>query len=286
MIVESDEEDEYNPLEQRNPQLDAQDKFELKIAGSISQGSPLLAVFGDAGKYWAKGANLGEQHGAVFVNDIQVGLIFKPTWTKSTIVVSETFTRLPIHSMNAYGSYLVSEMKPSRQVRTLDETKAITRKCSVSILDVYPSPTYISPTPILQHEAPIRYLCSAKVDPKIAQVAESFAPPNLLHSTTSSALLAHIVTQTSQITGTLILLPSARVTAPPPKTLQHSDLSNLDVDGISWSSQTMNGVNKLLLQALGENSSSGWTAPSDDRSVKDSGARKSRTTIGEGGMYI
>ncbi|KAK1220111.1 hypothetical protein PQX77_017150 [Marasmius sp. AFHP31] len=267
--VESDEEDEYNPLEQRNPQLNAQDKFELKIAGSISQGSPLLAVFGDAGRYWAKGANLGEQHGAVFVNDIQVGLIFKPTWTKATIVVSETFTRLPIHGMNAYASYL-----------------AITRKCSVSILDVYPSPTYISPTPILQHEAPIRYLCSAKVDPKIAQAAESFAPPNLLHSTTSSALLAHIVTQTSQITGTLILLPFARVPAPPPKTLQRSDFSNLDVDDFSWSSQAMNGVNKLLLQALDENSSSGWTAPSDDRSTKESGARESRTTIGEGGMYI
>ena len=70
--VESDEEDEYNPLEPRNPKPDEQDSYQIKMTGSISQGSSLLAAFGDAGKYWAKGANLGEQRGAVFVNDIQV----------------------------------------------------------------------------------------------------------------------------------------------------------------------------------------------------------------------
>lgn len=69
--VESDEEDEYNPLAE-HPKLDKQDKFRIKISGRVAQGTTLLAAFGDAGKYWAKGADLGEQIGAVFVNDIQV----------------------------------------------------------------------------------------------------------------------------------------------------------------------------------------------------------------------
>ena len=98
--------------------------------------------------------------------------------------------------------------------------------------------------------------------------------------------MAHIVTQASQIAGTLILLPFPRVTAPPPKTLQHSDFSNLDADDVSWSSQDMNEVHRLLLLALGDHSSADWQFPGDNRPVKDSVARESRTMIGEGGMYI
>ncbi|KAL0575712.1 hypothetical protein V5O48_006272 [Marasmius crinis-equi] len=269
--VESDEEDEYNPLEQKGAKDNGQNKFEFKIAGSIPTGAPLLAAFGDAGKYWTKGANLGEQSGAIFVNNIQVGLVFNPSWTKSTVVVSETFNRLPVNGMNDYSSYLVSELKPS----------------IVSILDVYPSPTYISPTPIPQHEAPIRYLCSSKVivNPHLTQLAQSFAPPNLLHSTTSAALMAHLVT-TSQTAGILILLPFPRVTMPPPKTLQHSDFSHLAEDEFQWSSWTMNDAQKLLLLALGEDSPPDWTKPRNSGTASDATAHESRTIIGEGGMYI
>ncbi|KAF9261081.1 hypothetical protein L218DRAFT_870914, partial [Marasmius fiardii PR-910] len=265
--VESDEEDEYNPLEQRDPGLD---KYEVRISGQVAQGTPLLSTFGDAGKYWAKGADLGEQIGTVFVNDIQVGLAFKPSWTKATVLVSETFTRLPITGMHEYSSSLLSSLKPS----------------SVSILDAYPSPTYISARPIPQHEAPIRYLCSSQVNPKIPRKAEPFAPPNLIHSTTSSALLSQMFTQTSNVTGTLILLPFPRVPAPAPKTLRHSDLSHVTEDVYQWSAETMNMAHRLLLHGLGEDSSSKWQKSDRDLAAGGSTTHDARNTVGEGGMYI
>lgn len=68
--VESDEEDEYNPLESAS----AEDKteLELKIVGEIPQGKPLIVASGLAGRCWARGADLGEQVGGVYVNQICV----------------------------------------------------------------------------------------------------------------------------------------------------------------------------------------------------------------------
>ncbi|KAG7095121.1 hypothetical protein E1B28_005904 [Marasmius oreades] len=267
--VESDEEDEYNPLEQHDAKDHKEHEFQVKIIGSVPQGTSLLAAFGDAGRYWAKGANLGEQIGAVFVNDIQVGLAFKPSWTKATVIVSESFTRLPINGMHEYSSSLISTLGPS----------------SISILDVYPSPTYISSSLIPQHEAPIRYISSSQ-DLEMPREAQPFAPPNLVHSTTSSALLAQIVTQTSINTGTLILLPFPRVPAPPPKTLQHSNFSHLMQDGYQWSAEAMNTAHRLLLRGLGHNTSPQWQGSKRDLGISGAATHDARSTIGEGGMYI
>jgi hypothetical protein len=73
--VESDEEeDEYNPLSsgiQAKPKVgDA----EVKILGDTKsfEGKTLVIASGYAGKVWARGANLGEQSGAVMVNGVQV----------------------------------------------------------------------------------------------------------------------------------------------------------------------------------------------------------------------
>lgn len=40
--------------------------------GDLVPGKVLFIASGDAGKVWAKGAQLGEQKGAVLVNNIQV----------------------------------------------------------------------------------------------------------------------------------------------------------------------------------------------------------------------
>jgi hypothetical protein len=47
-------------------------KVDVKLTGSVQQGKPLVHASGHAGKFWAKGANLGEQVGAIMVNEIQV----------------------------------------------------------------------------------------------------------------------------------------------------------------------------------------------------------------------
>lgn len=70
--IESDDEDEYNPLSTRQP-ADAVPIVHITIEGQFSTGHPLVIASGPAGKFWADGANLGEQHGAIFVNKVQVG---------------------------------------------------------------------------------------------------------------------------------------------------------------------------------------------------------------------
>lgn len=44
----------------------------MKVVGDLSSNRPLIVVSGNAGQYWAKGSSLGEQTGAVYVNDTQV----------------------------------------------------------------------------------------------------------------------------------------------------------------------------------------------------------------------
>lgn len=172
--------------------------------------------------------------------------------------------------MHDYSSSLLNELKPA----------------SVSVLDIYPSPTYISSRPIPQHEAPIRYLCSVQVNSEISRKAQPFAPPNLIHSTTSSALLAQIATQTTNVIGTLILLPFPRVPAPAPGTLQHSDLSRLNIDEYQWSVETMNTAHRLLLRGLSEDTSFKWQKTGRDLVAGRSAPHNARNTIGEGGIYI
>ena len=69
--VESDEEDEYNPLETPSKSEPVVD-WEIKLIGDIPKGRPLVVASGDAGKYWARGADLGEQTAGVYVNTVAV----------------------------------------------------------------------------------------------------------------------------------------------------------------------------------------------------------------------
>ncbi|ESK88693.1 hypothetical protein Moror_3032 [Moniliophthora roreri MCA 2997] len=272
--VESDEEDEYNPLQSSTSNGKEHEEFKIKIVGQTQNGRPLIATFGDAGKYWAKGADLGEQTGAVMVNNIQVGLIFSPSWVDATIVVSETFTRLPIAAMAGYASALVDELALPI--------------FPIAILDVYAAPTYISSLPISMHDAPIRYLTKSKqANPGLQKNTELFEPPNLIHSTTSAALLSHIVTQDPRSLASLILLPFPRVPAPPPKTLQPSDFSHLTEDEYQWSFEMMNHTHNLLASLTGKfkNPSPVWQKPKHSKPTIGHQS-SARSTVGEGGMYI
>ncbi|TEB21770.1 hypothetical protein FA13DRAFT_1741598, partial [Coprinellus micaceus] len=77
--IESDEEeDEPNPL---RTSIAAPAKVpEIKIIGldESAHGRPLIIASGRAGAFWARGADLGEQQGGVYVDKIQVGLLFIP----------------------------------------------------------------------------------------------------------------------------------------------------------------------------------------------------------------
>lgn len=75
--VESDEEeDEINPL---RPKPSQDTSVDVKITGDIPSGKALAIASTDAAVFWAKGASLGEQIGAVFVNNVQVqSAIFHP----------------------------------------------------------------------------------------------------------------------------------------------------------------------------------------------------------------
>jgi len=105
----------------------------------------------DAGRLWARGANLGEQIGAVTVNGVQVryvflislsfpidisditdpnmeqmGLAFRPSWTTSTIIVSEALSKLPLCAMHRYAETIIESFTPRRYVEFLGlETRRI-----------------------------------------------------------------------------------------------------------------------------------------------------------------
>jgi hypothetical protein len=69
--IESDDEDEYNPLSTREP-ADAVPAVHTIFEGQFTTGNPLVIVSGPAGRFWVDGADLGEQQGAIFINNVQV----------------------------------------------------------------------------------------------------------------------------------------------------------------------------------------------------------------------
>ncbi|KAJ3890304.1 hypothetical protein GG344DRAFT_88927 [Lentinula edodes] len=254
--IESDEEDEYNPLQKLSSETSS--PLEMKVVGDLSSNRPLIVVSGNAGKYWAKGSSLGEQTGAVYVNDTQVGLVFTPSWSKSTIIVSETFARLPVANMHSYAEKLVEHLKPS----------------SIVLLDTYPTPIYVTSQPIALQDAPIRYLSTHQVDHTISSLAERFSPPNFVHSTTSAALMSYVAstpqtTSRPDLKATLLLLPFPRIPTPAPKILGRSDFSHLTEDEYQWSEVMMNIIQKLLFVAVGEKPDA-WHTPLNSSSSKSS----------------
>ncbi|KAF5381793.1 hypothetical protein D9615_005508 [Tricholomella constricta] len=263
--VESDEEeDEYNPLRSSSSELNQ--VTEVKILGELPRGRNLIVATGDAAKYWARGADLGEQSGAIAVNNIQVGLVFNPTWTKATIIISEALTRLPAWSMHQYASTILGSLTPPK----------------VALFDAYPVPSYMTEEPVPLQDAPLRYLATSAVDPTIKSKAEPFAPPNLIQST-SASLLSILSTIYRLTPGTLVLIPSPHIPHPPPKVLEPSNFLQLSEDRFEWPDNVMNVAQDLLFTALGEELPPRWVQGKQHGVTN--GSRK-RSEVGDGGMYI
>ncbi|KAJ3569154.1 hypothetical protein NP233_g5245 [Leucocoprinus birnbaumii] len=264
--IESDsEEDEFNPLTSGAQSLAKELNINF-IGDAVGPKDTLIVATGDPGAFWAKGASLGEQAGAVTVNGVQMGLVFMPKWTAGNVVVSEALSRLPVWAMHAYAKAIDDTLKPK----------------TVALLDEYSVPGYISNRPIPLPDAPIRYLSTGRFDP--GNYVKPFAPPNLINTTSASFL--SILSLHASHTGTLLLLPSPNILKPAPRAVEQNNFAHLTQDVTEWPARIMLLAHKLLLHLVGEGQSTEWDSKnvSSGPSAKTSVTRRSE--IGEGGMYI
>ncbi|EGN97147.1 hypothetical protein SERLA73DRAFT_183778 [Serpula lacrymans var. lacrymans S7.3] len=283
-LESDDEEDEYNPAPRPSLSSPTQPSPTIKIVGKIPSNTSLYIGSGPAGLAWARGAGLGEQLGAVYVNEKQVGLLFVPSWTSTVVLMSEIMVRLPLWAMHTYAEAVLNHLNPT----------------SVVLLDSYSTRTYIStdPDPNPSADPPIRYL-SANCTPNLGPAVHLFALPNLLQSTSASFLsILHFgafspsTSPSSQpvkpapIPSTLLLLPNPQIPPPAPTQLAPSSASTLESPSL-WSVDTMRAVHALLLGVLGQK-----VTPWEERDEETTGgagkdvAKKKRGEVGEGGMYI
>jgi len=267
--VESDEEeDEYNPLS--SPSKVPPPSLEVNVLGQFQPNRALVVATGDAAKVWAKGAQLGEQNGAVMANGIQVGLVFNPSWTQATVLVSEVTIRLPSWAMHSYAQVVIDHLKPS----------------SVALLDTYATPAYISAHALPHHEAPLRLL---RTKGKLSSILglQPFSPPNLIQSTSASflsILSLPSLNQKSPTPGALILLPSAHIPPPPPNSITPMNTSTLEDE---WSAENVQAAQYALFAAVGEKCTIVWEGRKGRNDENDIGSgKRKKGDLGEGGMYI
>ncbi|TFY73567.1 hypothetical protein EWM64_g10445 [Hericium alpestre] len=258
-IESDDEEDEFNPLPSRAASS-ALKNLNVQIKGpseSSQLGGSLLVASGDAGKIWARGADLGEQQGAVYVNEHQVGLVFKPSWLNTTVLVSEVATGLPVWAMHSYAQTVIDFFKPS----------------NIVLLDTYPYPTYITDSQVPFHEAPVRYLrTSGKTSPS------SFMSLIYVSMNTSAPL------SSPPVQATLLLLPSPRIASLRPSELTKPNMSSMYDEDASWASDLMQELHHTALSLIGEKPTSEWKLSK----VKSQGHLSNNRSgdVGEGSMYI
>ncbi|KAG5653778.1 hypothetical protein H0H81_010619 [Sphagnurus paluster] len=247
--IESDEEeDEYNPL-RPSSSVNENQVADARVIGNIPEGRSLVLATGDVAKYWARGALLGEQSGAVMVNNIQ------PSVDTS-------------HDHYFRGAYASPRLGDARiRVDHSGFRKSVE-------------------APISHDNAPLRYLstASSKLDKAVFEsAAEPYAPPNLIQST-SAALLSILSTSHPSVQGTLILVPSPHIPHPSPKVLAPSNFLQLAEDRFEWAEQTLNAAHELLFAVIGENKLPKWEHGDNRKGVTRAGRKKS--DVGDGGMYI
>ncbi|KAJ7100636.1 hypothetical protein B0H15DRAFT_816764 [Mycena belliarum] len=263
--VESDEEeDEYNPL---GPEPSAPKPVDVQIVGDLgpvpAQG--LLVASGDLAKFWSRGANLGEQIAGVFVDEIQVGLLFRPSWTKSVVLVSEVTTRLPLWAMHPYARAVLDALQPS----------------SVALLGTYDVPAYIAEERIAYSDAPLRYLCTDAPTSSLTSSAQPFAPPNLV-TATAAAFVALRAQRAAP--ATLVLVPAPHIAPPAPRALEPSSFAHFADAPAPWPPALVSTAHALVFAALGEpGKDAAWTTPAPEKSSLPGQERKRPV---EFGMYI
>ncbi|KAF7324833.1 Membrane-bound transcription factor site-2 protease-like [Mycena kentingensis (nom. inval.)] len=258
-IESDDEEDEYNPLNEPTQPIPSVD---VQLVG-LQPTTTLLVATGDAAKVWARGANLGEQVGAAYVNKIQVGLVFNPSWTKCSILVSEATTRLPLWAMRPYARAILELVNPQTLV----------------LLDEYAVHSYISDTRIRVADAPLRFLTTAAPPGFLTHTAEPFSPPNLIQS----ASAAFVAQQAEQFkSAALLLVPAPSIPAPAPRTLASTSLARLE-NTAPFDPEHLRVAHNLLAKLVGDASSAPWTTPPPE---KPSATRARPETDAELSMYI
>ncbi|KAJ7198814.1 hypothetical protein GGX14DRAFT_665241 [Mycena pura] len=258
--IESDEEeDEYNPLAQPSPSK----PVDVQLVGNVTAmpTAGLLIATGNIAKYWARGANLGEQVAAVMVDKIQVGLLFRPSWTQAVVLVSEATTRLPLWAMRPYARAVVDALQPE----------------NVALLDEYAVSEYIADARIAYLDAPLRYL-TTDADAPLTSAAHLFAPPNLVR-TTSAAFVA--LRAERACPAVLLLVPTPHVAPPAPRALAPSSFAHLED---AWMPALVRTAHAALFGLFGDQRTPPWTDPAPEK-PSAAQARK-RPADSELNMYI
>jgi hypothetical protein len=109
-----------------------------------------------------------------------------------------------------------------------------------------------------------------------------FSPPNLLHST-SAAFLSCLTSTYANAKGVAILVPSQRVSRPPPKDLESSNIQELTEDHSVFTDSIIQGAQDIVLKAAGQESSKKWKSSKGGEAAPKP---KRPDEIGEGSMYI
>jgi hypothetical protein len=107
--IESDDEDEFNPL----PHDEKSTEVGIKFIGDVKAHHILIVAQGDPGAFWTKGADLGEQIGAITVNGVHIGFLFNPSWAKINVIISESLSKLPVWAMHPYAQAILDALKPT-----------------------------------------------------------------------------------------------------------------------------------------------------------------------------
>jgi len=197
------------------------------IQDSLPTNNPLIIATGITSKILEP--VLGEQTGTVGVgaNSTEVGLIFNPSWTNATIIISEALNRLPLDDELPYALVILQTLQPS----------------TISMLDTY-SVTDYAPPPC--GDDPIRFL-----PPSAQTIFGDQAQPFELSNTpqfTSAKFLS--VASSMNISATLLLLPDPDTIPPPPDTLL--PIGNTTLPDVPWNVALNNISEALLFKAIGE----------------------------------
>lgn len=161
----------------------------------------------------------------------------------------------------------------------------LTPPSRLSILDTYPTPSYINPSGTKIDDHPIRYLSTSSAP--LPSSIHPFSPPNLLSTQTLSSSLICLAQQyhltpttTLKEPTVLLLLPRNRIPHPPPRVLeayQSEDFGGDDDDVWSWD---------VVLKALGlvKDGIVASSTSSASRTTKKSGGVSRHNA--DDGMYI
>ncbi|THH05952.1 hypothetical protein EW145_g4432 [Phellinidium pouzarii] len=282
---ESDEEDEFAdyPVSSSVTAPEVEVKIALGNGSEAVVGQTLIIASGEVGAVWARGAKLGVQTGQVSVDKHAIGLVFRPSWVASSVIVSEALTRLPVWAMHAYAEAVLNRWKPSK----------------VIIIDGYSTATYISAASIPYHEAPLRYLHSSflKSDLKALSSLAPFEPPNLLQSTAAAFLsILALPPQSAKTDGFAILIPSPRAPRPTPQSFDRSEsagdeasfasltsLSSLE-GSEGWDPSVVHAAHHALQVSAGCKESMAWLEQGENNGGQ---AQVRRRVLEVGGsMYI